>query len=128
MVGKDLRVGNYIQRFDEIEQVETIDNYSAILYSGDKCFLANLEGIPITDVLLLLMGFQDTADNGHSYRISVNATDELCWYRQLGRIMYQTRDSGFTRDFNIQYAHQLQNLYFALTGEELTIKKPDETQ
>jgi hypothetical protein len=27
----------------------------------------------------------------------------------------------------IQYVHQLQNLIFALTGEELTIKKPEET-
>ena len=26
------------------------------------------------------------------------------------------------KNINIKYVHQLQNLYFALTGEELTIK------
>ena len=30
------------------------------------------------------------------------------------------------RDVNLRYVHQLQNLYFALTGEELTIKEPVE--
>jgi hypothetical protein len=33
---------------------------------------------------------------------------------------------GIEKNINIQYVHQLQNLYFALTGEELTIKQQEQ--
>jgi len=31
--------------------------------------------------------------------------------------------NGYHNDCHIEYVHQLQNLYFALTGEELTLKE-----
>lgn len=33
---------------------------------------------------------------------------------------------GKVRDLKIEYVHQLQNLYFALTGKELTIKEAED--
>jgi len=33
---------------------------------------------------------------------------------------------GIEKNINIQYVHQLQNLYFSLTGEELTIKQQEQ--
>lgn len=84
--------------------------------------------VPITrDFLINKCGFIDPANNGWGCRLPVNSVDELCWYLQdelnndIG-IRYQTQGSGFSRNFNVKYVHQLQNLYFTLTGKELEIK------
>lgn len=79
------------------------------------------EPIPLSYELLGKCGFIDPAKNGLGQRISVNSVDELCWYSQDNCLKYQTKGSGFSRDFNIKYLHQLQNIYFMLTMAELTI-------
>lgn len=87
------------------------------------------EPIPLTPEILEKCGFVDPSENGWGCRLSINSADELCWYRQDGpewgghgnTVRYQSKGSGFTRDFNVKYLHQLQNLYFALAGEELTV-------
>ena len=76
------------------------------------------EPIPLTDEWLLKFGFE------------VN-TPNLRWMHPvLLSEVYKTESGGLTLLQNgthltnnpILYVHQLQNLYFALTGEELTIK------
>jgi hypothetical protein len=37
-------------------------------------------------------------------------------------IMHKGNNNSHWLDIEIKYVHQLQNLYFALTGEELEIK------
>jgi len=88
-------------------------------------FSYRLEEVPITFDLLINAGFKDLShdNNKMGCRIEVNSSDELCWYRQDNRLRYQTKSNGFTRDFNIKYVHQLQNLYFALTGGELVFSE-----
>lgn len=90
---------------------------------------ASAEPIDLTFDVLSLCGFVDRANNGWGCRLSINSSDELCWYIQdapefggLGNtVRYQTKGSGFSRDFNVKYLHQLQNLFFCLTGLELVI-------
>ncbi|HEY0054242.1 MAG TPA: hypothetical protein VGB63_02705 [Pedobacter sp.] len=50
-----------------------------------------LKPMSLAEDILLKMGFVNPAGNGMSFRISVNASDELCWYKQLGRLMYQQK-------------------------------------
>ena len=47
------------------------------------------------------------------------------WYYQDNKFLLNKNYSGFyySRNLDVKYVHQLQNLYFALTGEELTIKE-----
>jgi hypothetical protein len=85
-----------------------------------ETFAHEYEPIPLTEEWLLKFGFEEF---GLSIRVDVNRGDELCFYTQEKRLRYQTKGSGFTRDYNILYVHQLQNLYFALTGQELKIAK-----
>lgn len=40
-----------------------------------------------------------------------------------GTIFQDGKAYGWNHNIPLQYVHQLQNLYFALTGEELTIKQ-----
>ena len=56
------------------------------------------------DRYLIEKGISQFFDNGMSFRITINNTES-------------------THANSIKYVHQLQNLYFALTGEELEIKE-----
>ena len=69
--------------------------------------------IPLTKEWLLKFGFDEHA-------IGYYNKDFIIFLSYSNTGLHQYR----LRDFNtiIKYVHQLQNLYFALTGEELTLK------
>lgn len=80
--------------------------------------------IPLTPELLENCGFMDVSDNknGLAFRININNCDEFCYYLEDEYLRWQTQGSGFTRPLkHLKFLHQLQNLYFALTGEELEV-------
>lgn len=129
MNGKEFRLGNMIY-------------YKVGLWGGGidkrKCFLAKITGlygegafsfqalegkipdahifeepIPLTEEWLLRFGFEKDRsgyrlDDINSLSFSENYI--VCWHDKVLGIK------------QIEYVHQLQNLYFTLTGEELTIK------
>lgn len=78
--------------------------------------------IPLTEEWLLKLGFVKKED----YDEELGALYELEWWGGF----YKKEDyfipkpyyfaDAFCNDFKLRYVHQLQNLYFALTGEELT--------
>jgi hypothetical protein len=73
----------------------------------------NYQPIPLTEEWLLKFGFENWdknkwIDSNSVLSISKNEDNFLCFFNQ--------------RHIDIFYVHQLQNLYFAITGEELTIK------
>lgn len=76
---------------------------------------SSLSGIPLTPDVLHKAGFDDSLTKG-----------ELILYLDQGFIVYDGKECFFEIDGDrigkeIKYLHQLQNLYFALTGEELKI-------
>ena len=88
--------------------------HTSELYSG-------IEPIPLTEEWLLKFGFEKSKNP--------NKTPSWVWKKDQETWFYETwknRDifvNGFIRWMkDIQSVHQLQNLYFALTGTELTIK------
>ena len=126
MDARELRIGNYIQYFGNVVQVEGIVNesngFGLQLNGGDFASINSnsLEPIPLTEEWLLKFGFK-----AHTYE------DEVFGYvlNDFGYINeYQFRIRNFI-DFEgiiipkaIKTVHQLQNLYFLLTAEELTLK------
>lgn len=109
---QELRIGNFI--FNTENRIVAINGINlGIVYYGhiSASVLEYCAPIPLNDCWLERLGFINN-------RISINYIDELC-YSQYGdswSIHYQTKGSGFTRDYGIAYVHQLQNLYYALTG------------
>lgn len=74
--------------------------------------------IPLTEEWLVKFGFEI---NKHHFTKWINETNTFI-------IMFDDRKKNYficdcPIDCNIKFVHQLQNLYFALTGEELEIKK-----
>lgn len=124
---KEIRIGNYLlgKIEDELDerkvywkeyQIKDADDFAGIRDDWDK-------PIPLTEEWLVKLGFDYYPDND-SYQL-----ESLYGFVIFGRI-----GKGFNVFVNsdeignqINFVHQLQNLFYALTGEELTIKgKPND--
>jgi hypothetical protein len=104
---KELRVGNFLYNgFNEIIEVKNIS-----FYNTSGFLLETLKPIELTEEWLQKLGFElyDSVEFRHFYRKNDFDLDEN----------YQPIDFDC---IEIKYVHQLQNVYFALTGQELEIK------
>ena len=105
---QELIIGNYIEYNGEIIKLD-----GSLLC----CYIQNelefqLNPIPLTEEILLKFGFESKGN---------------FWFVK-SEIKIEKRNNGFSyfrfrEEIKILSVHQLQNLYFALTGEELTFKK-----
>ena len=112
MKANELRIGNWIKepiesggKIGQVKRIETDkDGYSHYL---DHC-----SPIPLTEEWLLKFGFikHITTDVHPTFaKGNINVNDNIVYVSGYGFINH------------IKHVHQLQNLYFALTGEELTV-------
>jgi hypothetical protein len=82
-----------------------------------RTYIENINPIPLTDELLLRCRCEKV-DNAGNYI--------LCSMKKRGEMSISIYDTHLTVENKIvipyiQYLHQLQNFYFALTGKELDI-------
>jgi hypothetical protein len=108
----ELRIGNLV--YDNLGGILKIKAIS--LESG----LSYIKPIPLTEEWLLKFGLDYTSEKDYYY-LAFTIKD----------LLFETASSmdGFTynlscgNQINIKHVHQLQNIYFCLCGEELTIKE-----
>lgn len=119
-----------------IGRVERIDK-KFVSINGETCAIGLLQPITITEEILLNCGFEKY-ETGYSNDIGQNGELIDFYYGiQVGNQLHLQCNSSLTEFAlapeawngsgcecfaNIKYLHQLQNLYFALTGKELKIK------
>lgn len=138
MTTQDLRIGNYLDRNGLMEVCQifgkthsgTIKVYDHV----NKCYInhsfdmSSFQPIPLTEDILLRFGFEiRTLDRNTEYHIEILNTDVYLRHSYRGGYYWGfnmlERDGCELEDVQpIQFVHQLQNLYFALTGEELILK------
>jgi len=126
MEATELRIGNLVL-FDkeEVVRVEYISSHHVIGLFGKETEhileKGDVSGIPLTEEWLKRLGlkyqfYSDTYEINFKYdcnKIFVDLfTKHVCIDTGLNSVYIE----------HIKYVHQLQNLYYALTGEELTIK------
>ena len=125
----ELRIGNWINnthsvtpfKVSELREKMCYYKYNETTYNSRY---ENIEPIPLTEEWLLKFGFEDITGVDYLLHISIDFKLILIpvdgFYPQINK----ADDSGWQSiSLNkINYVHELQNLYFALTGEELTIK------
>ncbi len=128
MIQNELRKGNIINRIDEfggthpgtITQIKaTVAEYITPERRYDSAYFKYLSGVPLTPEILLKCGFENVIEFDYHFR-----KDEFDVMIESHGIYYYIDDRGDnegTKPRQIKYLHQLQNLYFALTGIELTI-------
>jgi hypothetical protein len=119
MKASELRIGNYYMFADyngivtrKVREIKTNEFGLTGDYDGTNFEIC--KPIELTEHLLLQFGFE---------------TDNIEWWNGIlsigiykdGLFYCPTDEISFRAGRKITYVHQLQNLYFALTGEELTI-------
>lgn len=134
MEARELRIGNVVNalhhnndspnpaKFNLPVIVESVAKDRISTSLGERIEVEYLSGIPLTEEWLLKMGFVQDCDGDYTlgtilyYGASrrLNAGPKALWIACYENYHYDI----YT---NIQYVHQVQNIYHALTGEELTI-------
>lgn len=108
----ELRIGNLVM-FDITTKCNKEFIAGEVILS-DLLDTSLLLPIPLTEEWLLKFGFKD----------DIGETKTLIWKSYKFHITkdgFVYTDAWYKQNFiPIKYVHQLQNLYFALTGEELT--------
>ena len=130
MKAEELRIGNYYNsaKFKTLVRCEMAD-FSEIYQRAEGAtpdesdIAAIFEPIPLTGEWLSKLGIEfEKALEGHI--IDLQNENTLVVDDSEGKYYYQIgHGSGWTNAHYIDYVHQLQNLYFALTAKELTIKE-----
>ena len=127
MQANELRIGNYIRLFDtkECYKIHLVSKgvvqVEGEILGGEVLKTNNINPIPLTPEILEKCGF-----------VWSHLEEEYVLTSKVGVIFLSkdgysvstgTNDS-FIRIFGLtcKYLHQLQNLYFALTGEELNVQ------
>lgn len=143
---KDLRIGNYVSLNKKQRDELWINNeicadkyyYSVdVIYGSGEIVLKldaedidfdikDIQPIPLTEEWLLKLGFEEKGDNkeesyfllygfhlenraNDKFSLNINKEDFGCWW--IDQYLKE-----------LKYVHQLQNIFFCITGEELTIK------
>jgi len=116
MVANELRLGNYIQ--DELGSVEQVESLNS--YGGEEINEDIVTGVyePILLNAEWLLKF-DFKPSGTSWLIDM---EQIVFDIQSIDEKYYLNSEGLPFSTGFKYVHQLQNIYFALTGAELTIK------
>ena len=110
---KDLRIGNWIKDGHEFEQIEI--EHLVCLSSG-RC---EFDPIPLTEELLIKLGFEQMYFLGA--KINYYFEGNLIYSIIDRHVEYKNGSINFIIR-KCEHVHDLQNLYFALTGEELNLK------
>ncbi len=136
MKARELRIGNLVEVFKDtyypIVGISIENAYVSNKMGVLHCSYIELEPIPLTEEWLLKMGFEE---GGIHYKgtyhfpstkkyIVTPLHDKITSLSTLVSVIPNNDfEGGRVNLVCVDYVHQLQNLYFALTGEELTIKE-----
>ena len=122
MKANELRIGNYVNNVNtndlicvDANNIKDAANYD--LWVG--------EPIPLTGEWLLKLGFRMHTNSGswfHTYTKDKFVIEDR-FSGLLKNRSHKFEHEACRWENDIRYVHQLQNLYFALTGEELKIKE-----
>jgi len=113
---KGFNDGSCLENSKVICFYEIPSKYTGRIFSGINDI--DIEPIQLTEEWLLKFGFE--------WKGLISKGRYLTIFTPCGKALVFKDNyfiyAGITIEIQTQYVHQLQNLYFALTGEELTIK------
>lgn len=107
MNANELRIGNWVIFEKEI--------YRFSIYDFENSNYQIVHPIPLTPEILEKCGFEKQMM--WTYSISIGGDMNLVYY--LGEKGWSIGNKQYSDFSNLKHLHQLQNLYYALTGQEL---------
>ena len=112
MKANELRIGNLVKHKNHEKPFKVF-----IIDTTETSFSSNIEPIPLTEERLVKLGFDKSKG-----KIDIYEKGRLrVWLGGRGQCLcYIIEENTTTGHYisSIEFVHQLQNLYFALTGEE----------
>jgi hypothetical protein len=122
MKANELRIGNWVadaagnyNRIAVISMPNQIETYSKDVDWLAACIVDDVLPIPLTPEILEKAGFVKSINFDNTYIKLIKGESFILKDCKDGTFFVYT-------GIRCQYLHQLQNLYFALTGEELNIE------
>lgn len=117
MKANELRIGNYVLTNTTETHSMTVHTIGemkgvSVLINGYR--EEDVSPIPITEEWLLKFGFEWL---NHGLRLG-----NICLRQEISGYAIYLSNESHNFKIDLKHVHQLQNLYFALTQEELTIK------
>lgn len=118
----ELRIGNLLENMGDIIKVEYLDKslvkgvYHRVDTYNTSIQLKQCNPILLTEELCLKFNFQKDLEN--TIYKDINKYCFFC-YDSNTVLLYDNENNYCLR--KIKYVHELQNLFFALTGEELSL-------
>ncbi len=110
MKANELRIGNFVwEEYGGLYEIlmmspNYVDLVKPFMLVSGRYDIETIKPIPLTEEWLLKFGL-------------MSIKTELGFWNNGDAIYFSY---GFEKSIELKYVHQLQNLYFALTGEELT--------
>lgn len=108
----ELRIGNYVYSPLDKKDVQ-VDGYDIFMMENNHFREKEFEPIELTEEWLIKMGFQKT---------KLEYWDQNIYRKDMFILDESFRMMDIDITVNFKTVHHLQNAFFALTGEELTIK------
>ena len=124
----ELRLGNWVFNVGDFVKITSVDERGINReddstafgqYRSYYCTLPGPIGIPLTPEILEKCGFVNKFDNYYDLTLPPEKNRFALFYHEKG--CFYTSDALHRSHKMISSLHDLQNLYFALTGEELQI-------
>lgn len=114
----ELRFGIYLQELTSNDVFQVEKAFFTLLELNLECS----RPIPLTEEWLIKLGFQSGGAKQWLF-ITLDKKDEsYLYFNPLGKgIAIDQNGTECSYEIELNYVHQLQNLYFSLTGRELTV-------
>jgi hypothetical protein len=115
MKANELRIGNWVYILPlhplDVSQITKINGE----YFIDGFLVDRITGIPISEYVLLKAGFKQDKITGSTFSIG-----DFSLLDKRNGAYYVYVQTRYAKE--IKYLHELQNIYFALTNEELKMQ------
>jgi hypothetical protein len=111
MKAQELRIGNLIMVENCIQEIVELP-------LPKNCTQKNTKGITLTEQWIINLGFINLIISEHWIFPLVIEKDNFGWTLRIS-----TANGSIICSSTIDYVHELQNLYFAITKNELVLRK-----
>ena len=125
MTASELRIGNWVEIKDQVvrtfEQTKGVGSLQHV--AGQLWSIEELKPIPLTEEWLERFGFDKDGFKQYEFiNWGIKVKKDTLAISEPNWIVFHGFMNQFSEIVSLKHVHQLQNLYHALTGEELELK------